>query len=109
MNKSASSQRKKCSMISHPAAKDLLNKSFPHYKERPYVFGKGHATGARVEIFAEVGSNDPARYEAFAANAAPDIEFQPLYNQGLVMSPDELMGTRVARVSKDRHVSNGSK
>ncbi|KAL4023283.1 hypothetical protein IC575_017035 [Cucumis melo] len=55
---------------SHPAAKGLLNKSFPHYDELSYTFGKDHATGGSVESFTDVGSNDPAGYEAFAADAA---------------------------------------
>ncbi|KAA0033869.1 retrotransposon protein [Cucumis melo var. makuwa] len=37
---------------SHPAAKGLINKSFPYYDDLSYVFGKDHATGARIEIFA---------------------------------------------------------
>ncbi|KAA0048374.1 retrotransposon protein [Cucumis melo var. makuwa] len=94
---------------SHPAAKGLLNKSFPHYDELSYVFSKDHATGGRAESFADVGSNDPTGYDAFAANAASDTDFQPMYSRGLNMSPDELMGTRTARVSEGRYVSSGSK
>ncbi|KAA0026057.1 retrotransposon protein [Cucumis melo var. makuwa] len=52
----------------------------------------------RAETFTNVGSNDPARYEAFVADAVPDTNFQPMYSQGLNMSPDELMGTRTARL-----------
>ncbi|KAA0052026.1 retrotransposon protein [Cucumis melo var. makuwa] len=33
---------------SHPAAKGLLNKSFPHYDELSYVFGKDRARGGRA-------------------------------------------------------------
>uniref|UniRef100_A0A9I9EJ09 DUF8040 domain-containing protein n=1 Tax=Cucumis melo TaxID=3656 RepID=A0A9I9EJ09_CUCME len=70
--KNASSQRKKSSTIgsrcSHPAAKGLLNKWFLHYDELSYVFGKDRATGGRVENFADVGSNDPVGYDAFAAD-----------------------------------------
>ncbi|KAL4022737.1 hypothetical protein IC575_016482 [Cucumis melo] len=94
---------------SHPATKGLLTKLFPHYDELSYVFGKDRAMGAQVETFANIGLNDPARYEAFAANAASDMDFQPMYSQGLNMSPDELMGTRTVRVSKSRYVSSGSK
>ncbi|KAL0546040.1 hypothetical protein IC582_015945 [Cucumis melo] len=94
---------------SHPATKGLLTKLFPHYDELSYVFGKDRAMGAQVETFADIGLNDPARYEAFAANAALDMDFQPMYSQGLNMSPDELMGTRTVRVSKSRYVSSGSK
>ncbi|KAA0066918.1 retrotransposon protein [Cucumis melo var. makuwa] len=86
---------------SHPMAKGLLNKLFPHYEELSYVFGKDRATRDRAKTFAEVGSNDPAGYEAFAADTALDTDFKPMYSQGLNMSPDELMGTRTAWVSED--------
>ncbi|KAA0046363.1 retrotransposon protein [Cucumis melo var. makuwa] len=94
---------------SHPAAKGLLNKSFVHYDELSYVFGKDRATGGRVESFADIGSNDPARYDAFAADAAADTNFSPMYSPGLNMSPDDLMETRTARVSERRNVSSRSK
>ncbi|KAA0065871.1 retrotransposon protein [Cucumis melo var. makuwa] len=74
----------------HPAAKGLLNKSFPQYDELSYVFGKVHATGAQAKTFVDVGSNDPA-------------------SQGLNMLPDELMGTRTAPISEGRYVSSGFK
>ncbi|TYK11111.1 retrotransposon protein [Cucumis melo var. makuwa] len=45
---------------SHPTVKGLLNKSFVHYDELSYVFGKDRATGGRAESFADIGSNDPA-------------------------------------------------
>ncbi|KAA0065651.1 retrotransposon protein [Cucumis melo var. makuwa] len=57
---------------SHPVAKGLLNKSFPHYDELSYMFGKDRATGVRAETFADVGSNDPTGYEAFVADATSD-------------------------------------
>ncbi|KAL0559592.1 hypothetical protein IC582_004207 [Cucumis melo] len=94
---------------SHPAAKGLLNKSFVHYDELLYVFGKDRATGGRTESFADIGSNDPAGYDAFAADAVPDTDFLPMYSPGLNMSPDDLMETRTARVSERRNVSSGSK
>ncbi|KAA0067287.1 hypothetical protein IC582_011376 [Cucumis melo] len=93
---------------SNSAAKDLLNKSFPHYDELSYVFGKDRATRGQAETFMDVRLNDPAKYEAFVADAALDTDFQPMYNQGLNMSPDELMGTRTTRVSEGRFVSNRS-
>ncbi|KAA0035700.1 retrotransposon protein [Cucumis melo var. makuwa] len=107
--KNASSPRKKSLIINHPAAKGLLNKSFVHYDELSYVFGKDRATGGRVESFADIGSNDPAGYDAFAADAAPDTNFSPMYSPRLNMSPDDLMETRTARVSERRNVSSGSK
>ncbi|KAA0044843.1 retrotransposon protein [Cucumis melo var. makuwa] len=94
---------------SHPAAKGLLNKSFVHYDELSYVFGKDRATGDRAESFADIGSNDPAGYDAFAADIVPDTDFPPMYSPGLNMSPDDLMETRTARVSERRNVSSGSK
>ncbi|TYK02751.1 putative nuclease HARBI1 [Cucumis melo var. makuwa] len=94
---------------SHPAAKGLLNKSFVHYDELSYVFGKDRATEGRAESFANNGSNDLAGYDAFIADAAPDMDFPPMYSQGLNMSFDDLMGTRTARVSERRNISSGSK
>ncbi|KAL0536727.1 hypothetical protein IC582_025687 [Cucumis melo] len=110
--KNVSSQRKKSTTIgvkSHLVAKGLLNKSFLHYDEQSHVFGKDHATRGWAESFADVGSKDPAGYDAFAADAAPDTNFPPMYSQRLNMSPDDLMGTRTARVSERRNVSSGSK
>ncbi|TYK06431.1 retrotransposon protein [Cucumis melo var. makuwa] len=60
---------------SHPAVKDLLNKLFSHNDELSYVFGKNRTMEARPETFADVGSNDLAGYEAFAADVAPDMDF----------------------------------
>ncbi|KAL0537290.1 hypothetical protein IC582_026267 [Cucumis melo] len=94
---------------SHPTAKGLLNKSFVHYDELSYVFGKDRATGGRVESFADIGSNHPVGYDAFPADAAPDTDFPPMYSPGLNISPDDLMKTRTARVSERRNVSSGSK
>uniref|UniRef100_A0A9I9EHQ6 Retrotransposon protein n=1 Tax=Cucumis melo TaxID=3656 RepID=A0A9I9EHQ6_CUCME len=94
---------------SHLAAKGLLNKSFVHYDELSYVFGKDRATGGRTECFADIGLNNPAGYDAFVADAATDTDFSPMYSQGLNMSPDDLMGTRTARVSERRNVLSGSK
>uniref|UniRef100_A0A9I9EK79 Retrotransposon protein n=1 Tax=Cucumis melo TaxID=3656 RepID=A0A9I9EK79_CUCME len=95
--------------LSHPATRDLLNRSFPHYDELSYIFGKDRATRARVESFTNVESNDPVRYETFAADATPDMEFQPMHSQGLDMSSDELMGIRTTQVSEGRHVLSGFK
>ncbi|KAA0052090.1 retrotransposon protein [Cucumis melo var. makuwa] len=83
-------RRRRASLISH----------FPHYDELSYVFGKDRATGGRAKSFVDVGSNDPAGYDAFVADAAPDMDFPPMYSQGLNMSPDDLMGIRTARVSE---------
>ena len=73
------------------------------------MFGKDRATGGRAESFADIGSNDPPGYDAFAADAVPDTDFPPMYSPGLNMSPDDLMETRTARVSERRNVSSGSK
>uniref|UniRef100_A0A9I9EDG4 Myb/SANT-like domain-containing protein n=2 Tax=Cucumis melo TaxID=3656 RepID=A0A9I9EDG4_CUCME len=93
----------------HPTAKGLLNKSFSHYNKLSYVFGKDRAMRGWAESFMDVTSNDLIGYEAFAIDAAPDTNFQLMYSQGLNMSPDELMGTRTARVSEGRYVLSGSK
>uniref|UniRef100_A0A9I9E462 Retrotransposon protein n=1 Tax=Cucumis melo TaxID=3656 RepID=A0A9I9E462_CUCME len=89
--------------------KGLLNKSFVHYDELSYVFGKDHSTEGRAESFAYIGSNHPAGYDAFPVDAALDTDFPPMYSPGLNMSPDDLMETRTARVSEHRNVSSGSK
>ncbi|KAL0553898.1 hypothetical protein IC582_007802 [Cucumis melo] len=97
---------------SHPVAKGLLNKLFPHYDELLYVFGKDRVMEGRAETFANVGSvgsNGLAGYEAFVADATSDTDFQLMYSQGLNMSLDELMETRTPRVSEGRYVSSGSK
>uniref|UniRef100_A0A9I9EKM1 DUF8040 domain-containing protein n=1 Tax=Cucumis melo TaxID=3656 RepID=A0A9I9EKM1_CUCME len=94
---------------SHPTAKGLLNKSFAHYDELSYVFGKDRATGGWVESFADIGSNHPVGYDAFPADAAPDTDFPPMYSPGLNISPDDLMETRTARVNERRNVSSRSK
>uniref|UniRef100_A0A9I9EHG4 Retrotransposon protein n=1 Tax=Cucumis melo TaxID=3656 RepID=A0A9I9EHG4_CUCME len=75
---------------SHPVAKDLLNKSFPHYDELS-------CNGRPNRDFFGVRSNDPARYKAFTADVASNMDFQPMYSQGLNMSSNELMGTRIAQ------------
>ena len=63
-------------------AKGLLNKSFPHYDELSYVFGKDHVTEGRTETFVDVGSTNPVGYETFTVDAAPDMDFQLMYSQG---------------------------
>ncbi|KAA0032054.1 putative nuclease HARBI1 [Cucumis melo var. makuwa] len=60
---------------SHPAAKGLLNKSFPYYDELSYMLGKNRATESQAETFTDVELNDPTGYEEFAADAAPDMDF----------------------------------
>ena len=37
------------------------------------MFGKDRATGGRAESFADIGSNDPPGYDAFAADV-PDTD-----------------------------------
>ncbi|TYK14256.1 retrotransposon protein [Cucumis melo var. makuwa] len=83
---------------SHPAAKGLLNKSFPHYNELSYGLTKIVQREDRVESFADVRSNDPAGYDAFVVDAMPDTDFPLMYSQGLNMSSDDLMETRTAQL-----------
>ena len=78
---------------SHPAVKGLLHRSFSHYNELSYVFGKDRATGSRSEIFADIGLNVPGGYKRFSIDDVNDIEFHTTYSQGLNMSSDEVMGT----------------
>ena len=65
--------------------------------------------GGRIETFVDVESNDHVGYKAFAVDAAPDIEFQLMYSQGLDLLPIELMRTRTTRLSEGRHASSGFK
>ena len=88
--------------------KGLPNRSFPHYDDPSYVFGKDHTMGGWAETFDDVESNEPGRYEGFATDDAYDMKFQTMYNQGLDVLLDELMGTRTTRASFGRHVSSGS-
>ena len=64
---------------SHPAAKGLLNKPFPYYDELIYVFDRDRATGRFVEIFADVGSNEPDGYDEFDMTDGNE-EFPPVYS-----------------------------
>lgn len=57
---------------SHPAAKGLLNKTFPYYDDMTYVFGKDRAMEGRSETFAGVGSNVPWDSMVFPLFEDPD-------------------------------------
>ncbi|KAA0052358.1 putative nuclease HARBI1 [Cucumis melo var. makuwa] len=81
--------------VNHPAAKGLLNKSFPHYDELSYVFGKDRATGGRAESSADVRSNDPAGYEPFAADVAPNTDFQPMKRGGQAADSGDVLRTAI--------------
>ncbi|KAA0051872.1 retrotransposon protein [Cucumis melo var. makuwa] len=76
---------------SHLATKGLLNRSFSHYYDLSYVFGRDYATGGRSETFADVGSNDPFGYEEFTTGDGNDMEIRTMFKQGLNMSLDEFM------------------
>uniref|UniRef100_A0A9I9ECN9 Retrotransposon protein n=1 Tax=Cucumis melo TaxID=3656 RepID=A0A9I9ECN9_CUCME len=54
----------KC-IISHPVAKELLNKSFLYYDKLTYVFGRDRTTGRFAKTFTDVGSNEPDGYDEF--------------------------------------------
>ncbi|TYJ98115.1 retrotransposon protein [Cucumis melo var. makuwa] len=58
---------------SHLAAKDLLNKSFPHYDDLCY-FWSDRATEEHVETFADVGLKMLGGYKGFLANDGNHIE-----------------------------------
>ncbi|TYK19767.1 retrotransposon protein [Cucumis melo var. makuwa] len=57
---------------SHPAAKGLLNKTFPYYDDMTYVFGKDRTMEGRSETFAGVGSNVPWDSMVFPLFEDPD-------------------------------------
>ncbi|KAA0061395.1 retrotransposon protein [Cucumis melo var. makuwa] len=92
---------------SHPVANGLLNRSFPHYNELCYVFGRDCATGGRIETFVDVESNVSGWYEGLAStDDGNNIEIPTMYSQGLDMSPNDIMGTRPKRASGDRNASS---
>ncbi|TYK19865.1 retrotransposon protein [Cucumis melo var. makuwa] len=62
---------------SHPAAKGLLNKSFPYYDKLTYVFGRDRVTDRFAETFADVGFNEPGEYDGFAIGDGNE-EFPPV-------------------------------
>ncbi|KAL0551355.1 hypothetical protein IC582_010441 [Cucumis melo] len=95
--------------ISHPAAKGLLNKSFPYYDELTYVFGRDRATGRFAETFADVGSNEPGGgYDRFDMGDGNE-DFPPVYSQGVDISQDDVRASRPSRASEGRTGSSGSK
>ncbi|KAA0067183.1 putative nuclease HARBI1 [Cucumis melo var. makuwa] len=80
---------------SHPAAKGLLNKSFPYYDDLSYVFGKDRVTRERSDTFVNVGSNVPNVFnDDVALGDSPDQDIPMMYSQGVHMSPDEMFGIR---------------
>ena len=94
---------------SHPAAKGLLNKSFPYYDELTYVFGRDRATGRFAETFADVGSNEPGGgYDRFDMGDGNE-DFPPVYSQGVDISQDDVRASRPSRASEGRTGSSGSK
>ncbi|KAA0045644.1 retrotransposon protein [Cucumis melo var. makuwa] len=94
---------------SHPAAKGLLNKSFPYYDELTYVFGRDRTTDRFAETFADVGSNEPGGgYERFDMGDGNE-DFSPVYNQGIDLSQDDVRASRPSCASEGRTGSSGSK
>lgn len=79
--------------------KGLLNKPFPYYNKLSYVFEKDRATGAHAKIFTNVRSNVLDRSEGFQPKDKIDMEFPTMYCQGMNMSPEDMMGTRLGRSS----------
>uniref|UniRef100_A0A9I9EAH3 Retrotransposon protein n=2 Tax=Cucumis melo TaxID=3656 RepID=A0A9I9EAH3_CUCME len=75
-----------------------------------YVFGKDRATGARSEIFADVGSNVPNVFnDSVSLGDSHDEDIPMMYSQGVHMSPDEMFGIRAGQASERRNCSSGSK
>ncbi|KAA0060443.1 retrotransposon protein [Cucumis melo var. makuwa] len=95
-------------IMSHPAAKGLLNKPFPYYDELIYVFDCDRATGRFTEIFADVGSNEPDGYDEFDITDGNE-EFPLVYSQGIDLSQDDVRASRPSRTSDGRTGSSGPK
>uniref|UniRef100_A0A9I9EDR4 Retrotransposon protein n=1 Tax=Cucumis melo TaxID=3656 RepID=A0A9I9EDR4_CUCME len=93
---------------SHHAAKRLLNKPFPYYDELTYVFGRDRATSRLAETFADVGSNEPDRYDRFDMGDGNE-ELPPVYSQGIDLSQNNVRASRPSRASEGRTRSSGSK
>ncbi|KAL4028647.1 hypothetical protein IC575_011848 [Cucumis melo] len=93
---------------SHSAAKGLLNKLFPYYNELTYVFSRDRTTGRFAETFADLGSNEPGRYDRFDMGDG-NKEFLPVYSQGMDLSQDDVRASRPSRASEGRTELSGSK
>ncbi|KAA0062004.1 retrotransposon protein [Cucumis melo var. makuwa] len=76
---------------------DLLNKPFPLYDELLYVFRKDRATGAHAETFVDIRSNVPGGSKGVQQEDGLDMEFPTMYNPGMNMSPEDMMGTRLGK------------
>ncbi|KAA0043564.1 retrotransposon protein [Cucumis melo var. makuwa] len=74
---------------SHPTAEGLLHKSFPYYDDLSYVFDKDRATEARLETFADVGSNVLNMFnDGVPLGDSYDQDIPAMYSQGVHISPD---------------------
>uniref|UniRef100_A0A9I9E5L9 Retrotransposon protein n=2 Tax=Cucumis melo TaxID=3656 RepID=A0A9I9E5L9_CUCME len=93
---------------SHPAAKGLLNKSFPYNDKLTYVFSRHRAMGRFTETFTDVGSNEPGEYDEFDMANGNEV-FPPVYNQGIDLSQDDVRVSRPSRDSEGKTESSGSK
>uniref|UniRef100_A0A9I9D629 Retrotransposon protein n=1 Tax=Cucumis melo TaxID=3656 RepID=A0A9I9D629_CUCME len=83
--------------LTRPAANDLLNKPFPLYDELLYVFSKDRATGAHAETFVDIRSNVPGGSKGVQQEDGLDMEFPTMYNPGMNMSPEDMMGARLGK------------
>ncbi|KAA0064820.1 retrotransposon protein [Cucumis melo var. makuwa] len=82
--------------------------TIPYYDELTYVFGRDRATGRFAETFADVGSNEPGKYDRFDMRDENE-EFPPVYSQGIDLSQDDVRASRPSRASEGRTGSSGSK
>ena len=89
--------------------KGLLNKPFSYYDDLSYVFEKDRATGARAEMFADIGSNNPVASDGVRPEDDLDMEFPGMSSPRMNLSPDDMMGGRPSRSSNVRPGSSGSK
>lgn len=58
---------------------------------------------------AVVGFNVPNNFDGVPHSDSHDPDISMLYSQGVDMSPDEMLGTRLGRSSEGRNASSGSK
>ena len=84
-----------------------MNKSFPHYDELSYVFGKDRVTGAHAETFADIESNVPRPSDSVYVEDGLGTEFPAMCSPRMNLSPDDMMVRRFGRSNDCRSDSSG--
>ncbi|KAA0066059.1 retrotransposon protein [Cucumis melo var. makuwa] len=79
----------------HPAAKDLLNRSFPHYNNLSYIFRRACDERALGDI-CRCGSNVPFGYEGIATGDGNNMKIPTMFSQGLNMSREEFVAINLS-------------